>query len=187
MKDSSSGDGKWGRESVGKSVTVGTTIVGPRPTAHGHGHAKVPCGIEALLKKASVDPEFREILLNKRADAARDIDLGLSPAEAAVLNGIPRSHIEKVIRNTTVPDEQRRVFLGKVGAAMAAMLGLGLTGCTFQGIRPDDPRVRRPTPVPQGTRPDDPDPQPKRPSRGQSEDERPKDRPNDTGADDQEE
>ena len=35
----------------------------------------VPRGIEVLLKKASVDPAFRELLLSRRAEAANAIGL----------------------------------------------------------------------------------------------------------------
>ena len=102
-------------------------------------------------------------LLEKRALAATEIGLELSPAEAATLNSVPRSQIEQIIENTIVPDEHRRVFLGKVAAAMLAVLGLGLSSRASQaeersnignpnklkrlgGIRPDDPTRRTSTP-----------------------------------------
>ncbi len=140
MRDSSDMDGESRNQATVEPETVGTTIVGARPPGHGRGHAKIPHGIEVLVKKASVDSEFREILLKKRAEAAHDIDLSLSRAEAAMLNNIPRHQIEKIIEHTTVPDEERRFFLGKVGAAMAAVLTIGLMPSRVGGIRPDDPR-----------------------------------------------
>ena len=42
---------------------VRTTIVGGRPPGSGHGVGQIPRGIELLVKKASVDPEFRKLLL----------------------------------------------------------------------------------------------------------------------------
>ena len=32
--------------------------------------AGIPLGVEVLVKKASVDPEFRQLLLEKRGEAA---------------------------------------------------------------------------------------------------------------------
>lgn len=138
-----------------------TTIVGARPPGRGRSLQGIPRGIEVLIKKASVDAEFRSILLEKRSEAAAEIDLELSLAEAATLNAVPRAQIEKIIQNAKVPDEHRRVFLGKIGAAMLAILGLGLPACDdahlaamkYGGIRPDRIRERfdvprtQPTPV----------------------------------------
>ncbi len=75
--------------------------------------------------KASVDPEFRKVLLEKRSDAATLIDLELSPAEASMLEAVPREQLERIIDHTTVPEEHRRVFLGKIGCLMLALLGAG--------------------------------------------------------------
>jgi hypothetical protein len=106
-----------------------------------------------LIKKASVDPTFRQVLLEGRAEAAHEIGLELSPAEVATLNSVPSAQIEKIIENTTVPDAQRRAFLGQVGTVMLAALTLGLSACdnretvivegtpqiVEKGIRPDCP------------------------------------------------
>jgi hypothetical protein len=112
-----------------ESVAAKTTIVGARPPGPGRQLEDVPRGIEVLIKKASVDPAFRQLLLDKRAEAAREIALELLPAEIMALNAIPRSQLEKTIEKTTVPDPQRRAFLGQVGAVMLAALTLGLSGC----------------------------------------------------------
>jgi hypothetical protein len=128
MSDSSGGDGTGNTE--------------------GHAQQPIPRGIEVLVKKASIDPAFRQALLEKRASAAAEIGLELSAGEAAMLNSVPQSQIEQIIENTTVPDEHRRVFLGKAAGAMLAVigLGLGLSSCAT-GIRPD--RL-----TPEGSRPD---------------------------------
>jgi hypothetical protein len=76
--------------------------------------------IEVLIKKASVDPEFRQLLLDARADAAKEIDLVLDRAEVDILNGIPREQLEKIIKSTKVPPEQKPVFLGTFGKIMLA-------------------------------------------------------------------
>ena len=70
--------------------------------------AAIPRGIEVLVKKASVDPAFRTLLLERRAGAAREIALELDPAEAAMLNAIPAAQLEAIIARTTVDPMSRR-------------------------------------------------------------------------------
>jgi hypothetical protein len=116
------------------------------------GTQPIPRGIEVLVKKASVDPAFRQALLEKRAAAAAEIGLELSATEAAMLDSVPRSQIEQIVQNTTVPDEHRRVFLGKIAAAMVALLALPLSSEAWQfqmtGSRPDTPPPRPTRPIP---------------------------------------
>ncbi len=150
---------------------VRTTIVGGRPPGSGRNTGTIPRGIEVLVKKAAVDPEFRELLFEQRGAAAATIELELDPAENAMLNAIPREQLAQIVSQTTVPVEQRRVFLGRLAVAMLAVLGVGLAGCkpevTSLGIQPERPgtdgiRPDRPTnappplqpPAPAGVRPD---------------------------------
>ena len=116
--------------------SVGLTIVGGRPSEDGSGPRGTPRGLEVLLKKASVDEEFRALLLEKRARASETILLKLDPAEAAMLDIMPREQLEAIIRGTRVPAEDRRVFLGKVASVMLAALGTGVGGCTKKNSRP---------------------------------------------------
>ena len=85
----------------------------------------IPRNIEVLIKKASVAPEFRRLLLEKRAEAAKEIDLELSPAEAEMLAGIPREQLEKIVKNIKVPPEQKSVFLSSFGKIMLATVIAG--------------------------------------------------------------
>ena len=154
MADSSSDDKGRNYEYGADKPTIEPTIVGGRPLTKSQSLQGIPRGIEVLIKKASVDPEFRTVLLEKRAGAAAEIELELSSAEAALLNAIPASQIEKIIENAKVPDEHRRLFLGKVAAAMLAALGLPITGgCLRLGMMPDLPGASTKL---QGTRPDFP-------------------------------
>jgi hypothetical protein len=116
---------------------VRTTIVGGRPPGSGRNNMPVPHGIEVLVKKASVDPEFREALLEQRGAAAKAIALTLEPAEEAVLNTIPREQLLGIIGRTVVPVAQRRAFLGQVAVVMLAALGVGIAGC---GREPELPQ-----------------------------------------------
>jgi hypothetical protein len=52
-------------------------------------YEEIPRGVEVLVKKAAVDPAFKKMLVEKRAKAADDIALKLSPAEAAMLDAVP--------------------------------------------------------------------------------------------------
>ncbi len=134
----SSRDGKDGHETqpATERDQAAPTIVGGRPLKNRAPSTGFPLGIEVLLKKASVDREFRKALLKKRSVAASEIGLNLSPSEAATLDNVPQSHIEKIIDRTSVPDEHRRVFLGKVAAAMLALLGIPLSAAS-EGKRLD--------------------------------------------------
>ncbi|MHC4249686.1 MAG: hypothetical protein ACYS9X_11225 [Planctomycetota bacterium] len=89
----------------------------------------IPRGIEVLVKKAAVDPGFRALLLEKRADAARQIALELDPAEEAMLAAIPASQFEAIIASTKVDDQVRPAFLGRAAAVMIAALGAGASAC----------------------------------------------------------
>ncbi len=128
---------------------------------------KIPRGIEVLLKKAAVDPEFRQLLLEQRGASAASIALDLASSEEALLRAIPSPQLERIIAHTVVPMEQRRVFLGRVAAAMLALVGVGLAGCDQPGgepagISPDRPGDTNavPPPRPAGTNKPEPAPAP---------------------------
>lgn len=126
-------------------MAVRTTIVGGRPPGAGQGLGPIPRGVEVLVKKASVDPSFRDILLERRAEAAREIGLELDPAEVMMLRAVPAAQLQAIIAKAVVPQAHRRAFLGRAAAAMLAALGFGLEGCDrggepgTKGIRPDRP------------------------------------------------
>ena len=89
----------------------------------------IPRGIEVLVKKASVDKEFMAVLLERRAEAAGEIGLELTDTEKAMLESIPAAQLEAIISRTKVEPQNRRVFLGKVAAAMLAAVGASVAGC----------------------------------------------------------
>jgi acyl carrier protein len=124
---------------------VVTTIVGGRPPGSGQAVGEIPRGIEILVKKASVDPEFRNLLLDRRGTAAAEIGLKLAPSERLMLDAVPAKQLQAIIDRTRVPHEHRRAFLGKAAGAMLAVLGLaagagtaagGVGGFGSGGIRP---------------------------------------------------
>ena len=93
-----------------------------RSSGSGRNLAPVPRGIEVLVHKAAVDAEFRALLLERRAGAASEINLQLSPAEGLMLDGIPAAQLEAVIASTKVSPGNRRAFLGRAASAMLAAL-----------------------------------------------------------------
>jgi hypothetical protein len=117
------------KDAPSKPKSPRLTIVGGRPNERESRNAGIPRGVEVLLKKASIDPDFRQLLLEKRADAAGEIGLELNPAEKAMLTGIPQDQLETIISRTTIEPEQRRAFLGKAAVVMLGVLGLGTRGC----------------------------------------------------------
>jgi hypothetical protein len=84
---------------------------------------QIPRGIEVLVKKAAVDPAFRELLMAKRAAAADEIGLVLEPAEAAMLTAIPGEQLESIIANTHVEPRIRWAFIGTIAAVMLVAVG----------------------------------------------------------------
>jgi hypothetical protein len=160
---------------------VETTIVGGRPAGHSQGQGDIPHGIEVLIKKASVDDSFRQVLLANRGKAVLEIGLGLTMAEATILKAATKSQLKAIIENTQVPDVQRPVFLGHDASAMLDAIATGCECPTCRrtrgddlddpdpltasmGIQPDIPQTRGIRPdwpmptAPTGIRPDPPTP-----------------------------
>jgi hypothetical protein len=132
---------------------VKTTIVGGRPPGSGKPVGDVPRGIEVLVKKASVDPAFNELLLRKRSEAAKEIGLELEPSEIAMINTVPEPQLESIISKTIVFPKQRNAFLGKVAALMIVAPGASTFGC---GSEEESDPVRRHGPPTEGIQPDRP-------------------------------
>ncbi|MGO8689490.1 MAG: hypothetical protein ACLQLG_07640 [Thermoguttaceae bacterium] len=156
---------------------VRTTIVGGRPPGSGQPIGDIPRGMEVLLKKAAIDPAFKDLLLRDRAAAAASIGLALEPAEAMMLAATPAGQLAAIIARTTVPQQHRRVFLGQAAAAMLAAIGLMTTSCSKEvpppaggsrpperpdriehsrGIPADKPPIPPPPPPTRGIQPDKP-------------------------------
>jgi len=114
-----------------EAEAVRTTIVGGRPPGSGRNNITVPRGIEVLVKKASVDAGFRELLLKQRGKAAATIQLELDPAENAMLSAIPQEQLAQIVDHTTVPMELRPAFMGWVAPVMLAALGVGLAASSL--------------------------------------------------------
>jgi len=148
MPEDPVGAGEGPRSRPPEQQAVRTTIVGGRPPGSGKPVGPIPRGIEVLLKKAAVDPEFRKALLERRAAAATDIGLELVPAEAAMLAAVPAAQLEAIIERTSVAPQLRAAFLGRAAAVMLAALGAGTLGCSS-----DD---QTPPPHTKGTLPDRP-------------------------------
>ena len=122
---------------------VRTTIVGGRPQGGGKAIGNIPRGIEVLVKKASVDRGFRNLLLERRAEAAEAIALELEPAEVVMINNAPRAQLEAIIARTTVKPRLKKVFMGGAAAVMLAALSVATSSCdrwdATAGERPDLP------------------------------------------------
>jgi general secretion pathway protein G len=87
----------------------------------------IPRGMEVLIKKAAVDAQFKALLLERRAKAAKEIGLDLLASETAMLNGIPRAQLEAIIANMRVEPRLRSALLGRAAAVM--LVALGAAGC----------------------------------------------------------
>ena len=67
----------------------------------------IPRGVEVLVKKAAVDPSFKKLLLERRAEAAEAIALTLSPAEEAMLAAVPEAQLRAIVASTKVSPSLR--------------------------------------------------------------------------------
>ena len=135
------------------------TIVGDRPPSRPTISDTVPRGIEVLLNKAAVDDGFRDLLLTDPEDAAASIDLDLSTGERAVLGSVPAATLSAMIARVEVPKEHRRVFRGRVAAAMLAIVAGTTFACAPPGIapggcvvQPEEQRQEQPAPPKDGRR-----------------------------------
>lgn len=125
--------------------TFATTIVGGRPPTSAQALRQVPRGIEVLLKKAAIDPDFRALLLSQRSKVSESISLKLDETEATVIDTLPEKSLAVMIERAEVPHSQRKAFLGCVAATMLAALGLVDTSdaeIRVTGILPDRPGIK---------------------------------------------
>ncbi len=117
-----------------------------------------PRGLEVLLKKASIDAEFRALLLENRAKACVAIDLELDSAETTMLDTMPAEQLDAIIQRTRVRPEDRRVFLGQAASVMLAALGAGVSGCKEKAKdqKPPSPNEPQARPATRGHAADNP-------------------------------
>ena len=83
----------------------------------------IPRGIEVLVKKASVDPAFKAVLMADRSKAAGEIGLSLDPSEVALLDLVPAAQLSAIVAATRVDPSKKPAFLGKAAAVMLVALG----------------------------------------------------------------
>jgi hypothetical protein len=125
---------------------VRTTIVGGRPPQSEQIPRHIPRGLEVLIKKAAVDPAFKNILFVQRAEAAAAIGLKLTAAEEAMLAAVPLPQLEGIVAHTRISPKLKPAFLGYAAGVMLAALGTTTSACDdnptappVDGIRPDPP------------------------------------------------
>lgn len=99
----------------------------------------IPRGIEILLKKASVDPDFYAFLLQNPLGAARSIELDLKPVEKSILNNIDEHILQKMIASTRVPKQHIKSFrTAKTAAVLIFLLSstMVMAGGETEGMEP---------------------------------------------------
>lgn len=153
-------------DSDGDRVDGKRTIVGGRP--HGRKPKRIPRGIETLIKRAAIDPAFRQRLFEHKDQAAREIGLKLSMAESIMLGTVRDAQLNAMIDRMQVSDEERRALLERsmlpdtntASAPPPATLGMqpdlegGPSSPVTRGIRPDLPEEGPRPPQSKGIRPD---------------------------------
>ena len=123
-------------DGVGEPDAPRTTIVGGRPPREGVIPRHIPRGLEVLIKKAAVDPAFKNILFEKRAEAAEAIGLKLTAAEEAMLAAAPLPQLEGIVAHTRVAPKFRPAFLGYAAGAMLAVVGVGALDNALERYEP---------------------------------------------------
>ncbi len=88
----------------------------------------LPCGAARLVERAAVDPEFEARLLWERSRAAEGTGLHLGPADAILVDCLPRERLVGIIRC-----ERRRAWrtpgvLRRAAGVALATLGIGFLG-----------------------------------------------------------
>ena len=81
-----------------------------------------PRSIEILLKKASVDSVFNQLLLRDPLNAAQSIALDLKPVEINILTNTSISILQRMISNIRVPKQHIKIFRTGTIAAIFAVL-----------------------------------------------------------------
>jgi hypothetical protein len=113
------------------------TIVGGRPQKGDGPGGGVARGIDVLLLKGAVDPEFRELLGRDWRAAAQSIELDLTESECAVLASIPSDVLGSMSARMHVPKAHQPIFRGRAAAAMLALVaGLGAAACAPPATKP---------------------------------------------------
>jgi hypothetical protein len=86
----------------------------------------VPRGIDLLIQQAAVDQDFKNLLLERRAEAAEAIGITLNPAEKAMLGSVPAQQLETLI--TQIKAKKGEIVQHKLMRVRAP-----------RGIQPDRP------------------------------------------------
>jgi len=108
----------------------GHTIVGGRPMAQKSSRKDIPRGLELLIKRASIDLEFKQELIQKRTRLLEELDITIDATESSMLACVPEEHLSRMIDATEVPPAQRKAISTGSVAAMIALF----TQLTFAPI-----------------------------------------------------
>lgn len=88
----------------------------------------IPRGLELLIKRASIDGDFRKDLLQKRVGLLEELNINLDETEKSMLACVPEEHLARMIDATEVPSAQRKALsTGSVAAMIALFTQLALT------------------------------------------------------------
>jgi hypothetical protein len=66
--------------------------------------------LEILMKKAAIDPDFKERVLKDPLDAAKSIDLPLTSSEVDILFDTPKEQLRGMIENTSVKRREAKIL-----------------------------------------------------------------------------
>jgi hypothetical protein len=81
----------------------------------------IPSGIEKAIYKASIDPGFRQELLEDGRRAIESHGLGLTDMEARILESIPGERLEHIIDRIEPRRHGKRAFMKSIATAVVTL------------------------------------------------------------------
>lgn len=116
---------------MGKKENPGITIVGGQSFRKEETRKSSNTNIEKILIRASLDKEFREILLKDRESAIEKSGVILSPVDDKIIKSIPLSGLKGMIEKFMDQKTSRRNFLKGAAASAAILTGAFLLNPSF--------------------------------------------------------
>ena len=113
-----------GREFVEK------TIVGGRPLRKQQKRISIPAGIEKVLFKSAIDPEFRNLLMADRIKAIESAGINLLPSEILILKNVSESALRTMTSRIKPKKHGRRKLMKAIATAVVTLAtGTASVGC----------------------------------------------------------
>jgi hypothetical protein len=117
----------------GKEFTA-KTIVGGRPRKKRRTRLNIPVGIEKILYRAAIDPDFKKELLQDRDRALDNRGIRLTQYESLIFETVTDSTLALMVNQIKPEKHGKRRFMKAVAAAVVTLAtGTAGMGCEDEG------------------------------------------------------